>query len=106
MSFEKVETFAVHCPRPVMLQSSFSGAARLHDVVGSVVRADLPPNQTLRMIFGEHAMPQAHPSRPKLTDVLESDGRVSRIVFEALKVFVREFTDGVPQLSVPSVAPW
>jgi len=36
----------------------------------------------------------------KLTDLLEPDGRVPGIVFEELEVLVREFTDGVRQLSV------
>lgn len=73
---------------------------RLRDAVVTAVRPNPPPKQSFWMVFGQRAIAESHTGRPKLTDLLESDGRMPRVGLHEMEVLVGEFADFFRQLAI------
>src|SRR5579863_1067874 len=70
------------------------------------MRSDLKPNEIALGLYRQRPVPQAHPHRPKASDLFELQRWMLRIFLQQLVVFVGERANllGEPVVSVPERA--
>jgi hypothetical protein len=66
------------------------------------VRSDPEPQQALGDFYGESAVAEADAHGAIRTDLLEVEGRVSRVCLQKLEAVVGEPLDSVRKLFIPS----